>query len=205
MPKFPWPPTPADLRLVPAEHHTLRTGTLVVRIYPRGGRYPSPWSAFRFEGPLPSARFDHHVSGERRGVLYGARDLMTCVAEVFQGSRVVDRFSDDRCLTAFGLTRPVRLLDLTGDWPTRAAASQAIASGPRSRAQAWARAIYDAYPKVEGLWYSSSMHGGHPAVVLFERAETALPSHPDVDVPLSHTGLLPDITRAAGSLGYLVR
>ena len=93
----------------------------------------------------------------------------------------------------------------TRDWPTRAGASQAIAAGPRPRGQAWARAIYEAYPNVEGIWYPSSMHGGHPAVVLFERAEPALPSIPDLDVPLSHPGLLPDLVRTAGSLGYLLR
>ncbi|MGH9245320.1 MAG: RES family NAD+ phosphorylase [Acidimicrobiales bacterium] len=188
-----------------AVHHTLRSGTLVARIYPRGGRYPTTWRDFRVDGPLASARFDHHVRGERRGVLYGARDLITCVAEVFQSSRLVDRYADDRCFAAFRLARSVRLLDLTGDWPTRAGASQAIASGPRARAQAWARAIYDAYPRVAGLWYLSSMHGGHPALALFERAEGALPAVCALDVPLSHPGMLPDLTRAAGSLGYLLR
>lgn len=205
MPKFPWPPPPDSLRGARAAHHTLRPGTLLARVYPRAGRHPTTWRDFRFDGPLAGARFDHHVTGERRGVLYAALDLVTCVAEVFQGSRVVDRFADDRCLAAFRLTRPVRLLDLTGDWPTRAGASQAISSGPRPRAQAWARAIYDAYPMVEGLWYPASMHGGQPALVLFERAELALAPSPDLDVPLSHPGLLPDLTRAAGSLGYLFR
>ncbi len=93
----------------------------------------------------------------------------------------------------------------TGDSPTRAGASQAIASGPRNRAQAWSRTIYDAYPTVEGVWYPSSMHGGHPALVLFERAADALPADPDLDVPLTHPGLLPDLTRAANALGYLMR
>jgi len=49
------------------------------------------------------------------------------------------------------------------------------------------------------------MHGGHPALVLFERAEAALPADPELDVPLSHPGLLADLVRAANSLGYLVR
>jgi hypothetical protein len=163
------------------------------------------WNEFRAVGPLPTARFDHHVPGELRGVMYGARNITTCVAEVFQGTRVVDRLSDDRCFTAFALTRAVRLLDLTGDWPTRAGASQAISSGPRPRAQAWARVIYDAYPKVDGLWYPSSMHGGHPAVLMFERAASAVPPDPELDVPLSHPGLLPDLIRAAGAVGYLLR
>ncbi len=138
-------------------------------------------------------------------MLYGARHLVTCVAEVFQGSRLVDRVAADRCLAGFRLTRSVRLLDLTRDWPTRAGASQALASGPRPRAQAWARTIYEAYPGIDGIWYPSSMHGGHAAFVLFERAERALPRSPDLDVPLSHPGLLPDLVRAAGSLGYLIR
>jgi hypothetical protein len=69
------------------------------------------------------------------------------------------------------------------------------------RAQAWAQAAYDAYPNVEGLWYLSSMHRGSPALALFERAADALPKSPDLDVPLSHHGLLPDITRAAARSG----
>lgn len=138
-------------------------------------------------------------------MLYVARSLATCVAEQFQDSRVVDRVAGDRCLAAFRVTRAVRLLDITGDWPTRAGASQALASGPRVRAQAWARAVYEAYPSLEGIWYPSSMHGGHPAIALFDRAESALPAIPDLDVPLSHPGLLPDLTRAARSLAYLLR
>ena len=205
MPKFPNPPPVDELRRVPAALHTARAGTLFARIYPRGGPHPTTWPQFRFDGPLPSARFDHHVAGQRRGVLYAARDLVTSVAEVFQGSRLVDRVAADRCLAGFRLTRSVRLLDLTGDWHNRSGASQALSSGPRPRAQAWARTIYEAYPKIEGIWYPSSMHGGNPALVLFERAETSLPSIPDLDVPLSHPGLLPDLVRAAGSLGYLIR
>jgi hypothetical protein len=203
--KFPWPPPVDDLRRVRPERHTLRSGSPVARIYSRGGRHTSTWNDFRYAGPIASARFDHHVPGERRGVLYGAVSLATCVAEVFQGTRVVDRAGDDRCFSAFRTTRAVRLLDITGDWPTRAGASQAIASGPRRRAQAWARAIYEAYPTLEGVWYPSSMHGGHPAVVLFERAVDALPPDAELDVPLTHPGLLPDLTRAANALGYVIR
>lgn len=204
MPKFPRPPAVAELRLVDAARHTLRSGTVLARIYARGGRNPITWRGFRFDGPLAGARFDHHAAGCHRGVLYAACGLVTCVAEVFQGSRLVDPVADDRCLAAFGVIQDVELLDLTGDWPTCAGASQALASGSRPRAQAWARVIYEAYPDLQGIWYPSSMHGGHHAVVLFERAEIALPPRPDLDVPLAHPGLLPDLIRAAGTLGYLL-
>jgi hypothetical protein len=87
--KFPGPPTVDDLRAVRPELHTLRSGTTVARIYARSGRYPAAWNHFRFVGPVPTARFDHHAAGEQRGVLYGALLLTTCVAEVFQSTRVV--------------------------------------------------------------------------------------------------------------------
>lgn len=205
MPKFPGPPGPEEVRRVRPAYRSLRAETSLARIYARGGKYPTTWNGLRFAGPLAGARFDHHVEGGRRGVMYCARSLVTCVAEAFQGARLVDRFADERCLAIFRLTRSVRLLDLSGDWPTRAGASQAISTGPRSRAQEWSRAIYDAYPSVEGLWYPSSMHGGHPSAVLFERAEDALPVAAELDVPLSHVGLLPDLARGANTLGYLLR
>lgn len=49
------------------------------------------------------------------------------------------------------------------------------------------------------------MLGGHPALVLFNRAEGALSADPYLDVPLMHPGLLPDLVRAADSLRYLMR
>jgi RES domain-containing protein len=202
--KFPWPPPAAELAAVTPDVHTLRAGALVTRIYARGGPHPVRWNEFRAVGPLAGGRFDPHEPDARRGVLYGAPALATAVAEVFQDTRLVDRALDDRWVAGFRFTRAVRLLDLTGDWPTRAGASQAMSSGPRTRAQAWAREIHAAYPKIEGVWYPSSMHGGHPAVALWERAASALPAEPDVDVPLAHAGLMPDLARIASRLGYLL-
>ena len=43
------------------------------------------------------------------------------------------------------------------------------------------------------------------ALAMIERAADALPADPDLDVPLTHPGLLPDLTRAANALGYLMR
>jgi hypothetical protein len=98
----------------------------------------------------------------------------------------------------------LRLLDLAGTWPTRAGASQAISSGPRDRARAWARAVFAAYDDVDGLWYRSSMDAGKPAVCLWERARDAMPARPRSNLPLDTPGLLLPLTRAARPLGYRV-
>ena len=208
MAKLPNPPAPTELaQRAPAEVYRLPAGSLLARIYARGGRHPTIWSAFRTQGPL-GGRFDHHDPAhpeQRRGVFYGALDVSTCVAEVFQDTRVLDRAAAERCLTAFRTTRALALLDLTGEWPTKAGASQAISSGPRPRAQRWARAIYEAFPELEGLWYPASTRGGGIAFALFERTEYAMPAGPELDLALTHPGLLSDLIQVADRLGYLLR
>lgn len=56
-----------------------------------------------------------------------------CIAEVFQETREVDLMTGRPWLSVFALTRPVRLLDLSGSCPTRPGASQALTSGQRDR------------------------------------------------------------------------
>jgi hypothetical protein len=101
--------------------------------------------------------------------------------------------------------RSLRLLDLTGSWPTRAGASQAIATGPKKITQAWARAIHAAFPALDGLWYRSSMDGGGHAVCLWDPpAGTALPLAPDALLPLDHPGLDVPLGRICEELGYIL-
>ena len=205
MAKFPWSPDTDVLRRVTANHRLLRPGTLMARNYARGGSHPTTWRGFRVDGPLPGARFDHHVAGDRRGVLYASGSLQTCVAKVFQGSRVIDRFAADRCLAAsVWRNRSACSISRGTGRPAPAPARQSPPVRVRGLKRGPVRSTRRT-PNVEGIWYPSSMHGGHPAVVLFERAEPALASIPDVDIPLSHPGLLPDLVRTAESLGYLLR
>jgi hypothetical protein len=105
-------------------------------------------------------------------------------------------------VVGFELRGDLTLLDLTGVWPTRAGASMALHSGPRSRTRPWSRAIYGAYPEVQGLHYASPMHAHRPAVALYERALPALPARPAFHRPLSDAALLADLDRAARQLGY---
>jgi len=197
------PDPPAELDLDPAIH-VLRDGTRLFRIYFASGRYPTAWNDFRFFGPT-QARFDHHDPPARtqaKGILYVADAPITCLAEVFQATRTIDRSRDNPWLVAFDVRRDVQLLDLTGTWPTRAGASMAINSGPRPRAQRWSRAIHSAYPAVAGLLYGSSMNANRPAVTLYERAAPALPHVPVFHRALSDPALLPRLNAAATRLGY---
>src|SRR5580698_813164 len=162
MAKFPDPP--AGGLALPAITAAVPRGTTLWRIYFMGGGHPAPWDAFRFFGPTQS-RFDHQdppPSMQAKGILYTAREAATCLAEVFQVTRVIDRVSRAPWLVGFELQRDVELLDLKGLWPTQAGASMAINSGQRPRAQRWSRAIYAAYANVEGLLYASSMHANEP-------------------------------------------
>jgi hypothetical protein len=135
-------------------------------------------------------------------VLYAADQIPTCLAEVFQDTRVIDRVLREPWLVGFRLSRQVAILDCTGSWPTRAGASMNIGSGPRSRARAWARAIYNALEDVEGIYYCSSMYANQPCVALFERAEDAMPGTATFHQPLAHPALAKRLRTAASILGY---
>jgi len=210
--KLPWPPPAAELAALrqPDDVVAVAPITALARIHRAGGDHPTQWREFRTVGPIATARFDPHpetadgapANAPGFGVLYTGLSLQTALAEAFQATRVVDRQGGSPWLVVFRPTRPLHLLDLAGTWPTRAGASQAISSGPRDRARAWAREIFAAYPDIDGLWYRSSMDGGAPAVCLWERAAPAVPAQPWVHLPLSSAALALPVARACRRLGY---
>jgi len=134
-----------------------------------------------------------------------SRRRRAAIVEVFQDARLIDRVLDSPWLVAFELTRDVTALDLRGPWPTVAGASQAIASCRRDTAQAWSRAIYEAYPTVGALISPSAMAGGATNVAVFERSRDALPKQPRLHVPLAHPGLEASLSRIATTFGYDLR
>lgn len=208
MPKFPEPPSPAHLaaRAAP-DVEKVPFGTVLWRVYFRGGPNPTVWNRFRSYGPVSRGRFDHHdppPKRQERAILYAAIEGPTSLAEVFQDTRVIDRHRSDPWLAAFAIEETLDLLDLTGSWPTRAGGSMAINRGPRPRAQRWARAIYDAYPALHGIHYPSSMDGNRPALALFERALRAMPKQPRLNRALAEPPLLIPIANAAARFGYRV-
>lgn len=159
----------------------------------------------RAYGPT-TARFDPHPlpPGDRSGelVLYLASNVQTCLAGVFQRTRVINRRWRSPYLTGLNCTRAIRLLDLSGAWPTKASASQALNSGRTDVARAWARAIRAAYPELDGVWYPSSMNGNRPCVALFAPGRDALPVDPRLSLPMAHPGLAAPLADAAARIGY---
>ncbi len=204
--KLPRNPTAVDnLKELGPQIRNVAPDLLWLRIYFRGGEHPTNWNSFRSYGPT-NARFDHHrkpsALHKSRAILYSASNIRTCLAEVFQDTRTIHTGRRDPWLATFDFERPLRLLDLTGSWPTRAGASMKINTGPRASARAWSRHFYDAFPTIDGIYYPSSMHANQPSIALYERATSALPGSPIDDRPLSDAMLLGDLKRAAEILNY---
>jgi len=206
--KLPPPPHADDLRarLRPDDLSTLPAGTEFWHIYKRGAAYPVRWAEFRHFGPI-DARYDHHQPPPRiqgRGILYLATLIGTCVAEVFQATREIDRVRDTPWLAAHKATRDLILLDLTTAWPTRAGASMVINDGPRVLTRQWSAAIYDAYPRIDGLLYTSSMYRHEPGVCLYERGRDSLPRRPSFNHALTDPGLFDILAAVAAEIGYIL-
>lgn len=213
MAKFPLAPAVERLRGLTPPTRRLAAGTRLARIGFAGGDHPTRWNQFRHWGPTQS-RFDHQTRDrhgrpqlQQRGVYYCAAAAQTCIAEVYQATRVVDVLRHQPYLAVWALAVDLMLLDLTGAFVTRMGASTAIHSGPRVRAQEWAAALYSAYDSVDGFAYCSSMNGNAVAYVLNERAlrKRPFPRTPDFHRTLADPLIADLIDAAADTVGYLVK
>ena len=142
-------------------------------MYFRGGEHPSRWNQFRTFGPT-DAKFDHHLrdpTDPPRALMYVASNPVTCLAEAFQKTRVIHRTHRKPVLVGFAMRFSLKLLDLTGAFPTRIGACMGLMIGARSVVRNWARGLYMAYPEAQGLAYPSSTHANSAAIALNDRAE----------------------------------
>ena len=204
MPKLPEPSAPDVFAAIGPDWREVPAAAELWRVYFRGGDHPAIWNGFRAFGPA-DARFDHHLPPAReqgRRILYAASSPLTCLAEVYQETRRIHARLNEPWLVGFATSRPLRMLDLTGTWPTRVGASMAINAGPRARTRRWSRAFYEAFRDVDGLWYASSMHANRPALAFYERAESALPATPFFHRALGDPLLRVMLENAAAELGY---
>lgn len=200
----------ATLRTLDPPTTTLPVGTRLWRLYYRGGNHPTAWRDFRHVGPV-DARFDHHLPDtdgnpavQDRAILYAAAHPFTCLAEVYQQERTINRWHKLPWLVAFEIKNEINLLDLTGSFPTQSGASMGLMSCARSVARRWAQGYYEAYETLHGLCYPSSMHANAMAVVLTDRAEAVgvLPEVPRFHRALADPAMLSIIRNAARTLGY---
>lgn len=204
MAKLPLPPPIDSLRAVGGPGPWAKNLPEVLwRVRRTAGTFPLRWDAFRYFGPLPSARFDPHDPPPREQtecVASFAATWQTCFAEVFQATRVVSTRRADPYITGVRPTRPLRLLNLRDDWPIRIGASHHINTGRKDRCRAWARALRHAWPEADGL-ASVGIDSGL-VVTLFVPARHALGDGPVFDRPLADVHIRDRVAAAAENIGY---
>ncbi|MEN8130409.1 MAG: RES family NAD+ phosphorylase [Pseudomonadota bacterium] len=209
MAKLPNAPDRERLQDLPPSVLSIEAGTLVHRIYRRGGEHPTLWNAFRYFGPA-SARFDHQerdatgrASEQARGILYLARDIPTALAEVFQEKRTVNRALDRLWLVSLRLACNMTLLNLNDTFCIRAGGSMKLVSGPTVYAQNWSRAFYECYEDIHGLYYPSSLTN-RPVIALYERALSLspFPATPVFHRALNDPLLIEPLRNSCKEIGY---
>ncbi len=150
-----------------------------------------------FFGRTRSNRFDA-PKGEF-GVLYVADDFHGAFIETFgreTGIRTVMRKELQlRHLCLVSTSRPLRLVDLTGEGLARIGADAALTNGLNYKlAHRWALAIHEHPATVDGILYRARHDPARPCVAIFERAAGILrvqPLGPILDA--KHAKLLGDI------------
>ena len=192
--------------------HIASNCSLVAECY-MGGEHSTSWDTFRFYGPTTSD-FDHQLpDGQGRAqeraivsLATGPEAIPTCLAEVFQATRLIDRHAHNPVLTGFALTVQLTLLDLTGPFATAIGAAMALHAGPRPRARRWTQQLYEAYPAIDGLLYCASMYGNAPAVALFEGGARAraIPKRPVFHRELRDAVMAGILTETGRVIGYEV-
>ncbi|MFT4010511.1 MAG: RES domain-containing protein [Nocardioidaceae bacterium] len=187
------------------------------RIHRVAGAYPAQWNQFRMFGPIEGCRWDPHplprADHPGYGLLYTATDPAAALAEAFGAHRLIRR-SAQMALTGWEPTRPLRLLDLSSNWPIRHGAGRALSAGPRSTCRAWARGILEhvrgadtgtVAAGLDGLIADSTLTGAPSRVVaLWEPAVSAFPAAPAMSMPLDAPALSGVIADASERTGYRV-
>ena len=136
--------------------------------------------------------------------MYAAADMDTALAEVYQRGRVIEPTGPNTpYVTVWHPSRPLRLLDIRGQWPVRQGASHSLNTGPQPVCRRWAHAIALHPQRPDGILYTSSMTGGNAAALFLPSADS-FPATPELSLPLSDPGLVGVINGAAERIGYAI-
>lgn len=188
------------------------------RVHYAKGNHPSEWNETRSYGPLPTARWDPHIPAPgntkqsdqpRRAVLYAANDPKTALAEVFQQQRSINCVTKAPILSSWKPTRPLTLLNLTGNWPLRNGAAASLQTAPRNVCRNWARSIYDRLPPgIDGIYAHSTMTGGNSRIITLwpykddPDPASIFPDHPLFTKELTHRSLAARIKSLSEEISY---
>lgn len=165
--------------------------------------HATAWDTFRTFGPVASARFDPHdppPHDQAESVAYFGVDWPVCLAEVFQITRVVDTRYGSPFIAGVRPTRPLRLIDLRGEWPLTVGASHHINTGRKDHCRAWARAFRRAWPEADGL-ASVGINAG-TVCTLFRPAASSVGAAPVFDRPLADQAVEAELGTAVETIGY---
>jgi hypothetical protein len=126
-----------------------------------------------FFGRTLENRFDD--PRQEFGVLYVAESLDGAFIETFGRNPGLNTVSvrqlSQRSLARIGVTRPVRLVDLTGPGLARIGTTAAVLAGRHGRAQEWSRALWSHPDLPDGLLYRARHDPSCICVAIFDRAE----------------------------------
>lgn len=177
------------------------------RVHRTSGRHRQHWNELREFGPISTMRWDPHPGTQGHhpasAVSYAATDVVTAFAEAFQNRRAIT-LSPDQALAGWQPVRPLRLLDLTGNWLLHNHASASLPAGRKDRCRNWSQAIRQTWPDLDGLWVGSTMTGT-PIVVLYKPAQDSFPASPQLHRPLDSPVLTGVITQVHTALGWPIR
>ena len=142
-------------------------------------------------------RFD--AARDEFGVLYASPSFAACMAEAvirdrFQGKTLPLQLDEAelsaRSITALAIERsePLRLADLTKPHLHLGMDNRVLTTTDYRGPNLWSSAIYQAYPHIEGIYFTSRF-ANEPSVAVFDRVRLIQRGNP---IPLLHFHLLPE-------------
>lgn len=187
---------PVDTALPPPDLHQRRL-PFVRRAGPWMRLHPANRDPLFF-GSTGRNRFDDPLG--RYGVLYVAEEPAGAFIEVFgfgvAGGVSTVRESQlvERALASIEVTRPLRLVDLTGPGLAQIGATNELTAGAHPPAQRWSRALWSHPSKPDGLLYRARHDPSCLSVALFDRVQRHVRAIPLAGLLApEHRGLLGEI------------